>query len=253
MMQQTQQNTEIERCRRLIHESGWHILNRKNGKLNYSTVENTNTNVKPNANMRTNQNTCYICNKRCNDSTDLIGIANKKRYIALDTNYGWYENDDLYIHWENTRIFFAILTDIRSEKIMQYLTYEKDGLYPGILIIITNDDNIGCERQFQYYKRKAGNNVFFVWESRLAHLFNKITLCRGSNLSLKETRNALAVYRKTFMTTSLTFDEFKLLAKYREMEKLQEKGYSIQDITRSDINQIVMNRLEQIWNTRCYK
>src|SRR6478735_1942406 len=187
-------NSELKRCHAFIHDAGCHIISGNNNS----------------------SGDCYMCNMPCK-SSDFSGVYHNKRYISLDSEYGWEEKDDLYITWNNTRIFFAIVSQTvsgtASEKIMQHLTYEKDGLYPGLLVIVTNDDNVFCERQFQYFKRKGGKNVFFVWESRLEQFMRKLQQCQRADLDLKETRKILSVHRNKLMTTRLGLKDFKLLAK----------------------------------------
>jgi len=228
-------NSELQRCHQLIHLGGCHIVSGKNS-----------------------QNLCYICKQSC--ATNLSAIANRKRHIALDAEYGWEEKDDLHITWGNTNIFFVIVSQTvsgtASEKIMQHLTYEKDGLYPGILVLVTNDDNVFCERQFQYFKRRGGKNVFFVWESRVKQFIRKVEQCHRANLDFKETRNILTVHRKKLMTTRLDLQQFKLLAKCRAMQKLEKKGVSMQEMKEHDGEisknvEVAMKRLEQVWEGRC--
>lgn len=220
------------------HQCGFHILSGKSKTLNESRQ-------------------CILCKE--NNISSPVAVTKRKRTFALDDNFSITETDDLTIEWKDFSAHFVIVHQLvsgtASEKLLQHLAYARDGFYPGILVIVTNDDNIHCEKQFQYFKRKGGERVLFVWQSRLKALLRKLHSLQLSGANRSTALASLIPMRKRLSTTRLSLREFRLIAKLRVAEKL---GYSLADMENDSLknsiadekSEKVYRKIEEIYDSR---
>ncbi len=216
-------------CTKIAHNAGFHIFSSK-------------------------KQVCTICQ---DVDSSFFAIMKHKRAIQVDEDYAFEETDDMFIKWSNTRVHFVIVNQVvggsTSEKLMRHLTYARDGYYPGILVVVTNDDNVYCEKQYQYYKRKGGEKVFFVWQSRLPQLFKKLYELHNAKTSLVETVAELRKIKSTLATTRLSLQQTKDLAR---LHVTQRSGYTTNNLDKEDIESLnkilesVYNRIETLYPSR---
>lgn len=171
---------------------------------------------------------CTVCGRDVEEKKAAHVSVNHRRRMDCDQDFGWMGKDDLYIQWKDVKIFFVVVSQFVSgttnEKLLQHLAYNRDGLYPGILVFVSNDDNFYCDRQIEYIKRKGGENVFFAWESRLGLLFKTVLATRSKSYNLAQTLEMLSGKRSILSSTRLNLEQFKRLVRLRTLKRLQDNG-----------------------------